>query len=64
MIFFLLEHITSNEELNKSFNHFNQKYTLDELLLPSIFNINERINISDITNYTTMSFSNVYKFNE
>ena len=30
-------HILSDNNLNKKFNHFNQKYSLDELLLREIY---------------------------
>ena len=62
MIFILFEHITSNEELNKSYNYYNQKYSLDELLVPSILILMKGLTYGDITNYTIMSFLNVYKF--
>ena len=57
-------HILSDPEdnLNKKFNHFKQKYTLDELLNCVLLIHMNGISYRNISNYTNINWNTIYKF--
>ena len=50
----IIDYIYSYEQLNKIFNHHNQKYTLKELLLLLIKILYNNIPYREIQNYTNI----------
>ena len=50
----IIDYIYSDEQLNKIFNHHNQKYTLKELLLLLIKILYNNIPYREIKNYTNI----------
>jgi hypothetical protein len=56
------EYINNDEKLKKIFNHYNQKYTLDELLTPILFILKTGISYRDVSTITTIHWNTIYKF--
>ena len=56
------KNIMKNENLYNLFKHHNQKYSLDDLLLPTILILIKGLPYRDIIKYTNISFTNVHKF--
>jgi len=58
----IIDYIYSDEQLNKIFNHHNQKYTLKELLLLLIKILYNNIPYREIKNYTNIHWCTIYNF--
>ena len=58
----IIDYIYSDEQLNKIFNHHNQKYTLKELLLLLIKILYTNIPYREIKNYTHIHWCTIYNF--
>ena len=55
-------HILSDNNLNKKFNHFNQKYSLDELLKYTLMIHINGISYRNISTYTNINYLNTIYF--
>ena len=55
-------YILNDTNLNKLFNHHNQKYLIDDLLMAIIIILTKGIPYRDISRYTNINWNTVYKF--
>ena len=56
------DNIKSDYKLNKIFNHFNQKYSIEELLKYIIIILKTGISFREIAKHTSINWNTIYKF--
>ena len=63
LIYSIIKHINSNDNLRSKFNHYNNKYKLEDLLKCILFILKTGISFRNISNFTNINWNTVYKFN-
>ena len=56
------KYIYNNDTIKNKFTHFNQKYSIDDLLKPILIILKKGISYRDIQIYTPINWNTMYKF--
>jgi hypothetical protein len=56
------KYIYNNDTIKNKFTHFNQKYSIDDLLKPILIILKQGISYRDIQIYTPINWNTIYKF--